>query len=182
MRANPSQSDANLMSIQCQSCAAQASIHYQSDAKPISTHQSNAKSIDNPTIHCQSQTNPGIHHQQATHHQSPNSMPIRECQSTANPPLPICQSVNHMPIRQSLTNPSIPHHFRNIIPIHCQSSNQMPICQSNANLPIHHQSDNPRPIGQPDEKSSYPPTIHDQSADTAANLNPSVDPMPILDW
>ena len=182
MRANPSQSDANLMSIRCQSSANRVPLKRQYITNPMQSRFQLTNPMPNLSIIRQFIANPRPIRESTTNKQPITNPPI-QCRSvSANPP-PIhhCQSANHMPIRQSLTNPSIPHHFRNIIPIHCQSPNQMPICRSNANLPIHHQSDNPRPIGQPDEKSSYPPTIHDQSADTAANLNPSVDPMPILD-
>ena len=96
--------------------------------------------------------------------QQSDANPGKICQSITNLLIP-CQSANPGQIRQSIADPK---------PI-CQ------ICQSNVNLPIHYQSiTNLSILDQLANvnfwQSTYPVTIHDKSAKTVANIDPSANP------
>ena len=139
MRANPSQSDANLMSIQCQSCAAQASIHYQSDVNPLQSRFQLTNPMPNLSIIRQFIANPRPIRESTTNKQPITNPPI-QCRSvSANPP-PIhhCQSANPTILDQSI-NPT---------PFQKYNTNPLPIPQSNANMSIQCQSADPSPIRQ----------------------------------
>ena len=139
MRANPSQSDANLMSIRCQSSANRVPLKRQYITNPLQSRFQLTNPMPNLSIIRQFIANPRPIRESTTNKQPITNPPI-QCRSvSANPPLPICQS--H-------ANPTILDQSINPTPFEKYNTNPLSIPQSNANMSIQCQSADPSPIRQ----------------------------------